>query len=1160
VSDRAGARELTKYQREGIMKVFTSVRVAVSVFVVVLSVGMLPGSATPAPGARSVAAADRNVIVILRDQRPDLPPVRGARAARTAALAAAQSPIVAHLQASGASRIRGFSMINAVAATVSAAEAEQLAAHPLVQAVVTDKVMKLPRRNEAASAVSSGAGAGGGGDAAALCNTLEPEALQLMNVAFLDPSRPQAQRIIDGNGEFVTGRGVKVAFIADGLDTTVAGFTHTDGTPVFIDYENFNGDPAGTPTGGGEAFGDASSIAAQDRPNGKPLVFDISQYVNAAHPLPSPCNVRIRGVAPGASLVGLNAFSSIGYSTNSNFVQAIEYAVNHDDVDVINESFGANPFPDNDNDPISLADQAAVAGGVTVVVSSGDSGYNGTMATPSTDAAVISSGATTQLRNYAQTGYGAAPFATHGWIDNNISALSSGGFSMSGPRTPDTVAPGDLGWALCSTNTTLYQDCTNFATPAAPSPIEQFGGTSESSPLTAGAAALVIQAYRSTHNGKNPSPALVKQILMSTATDLGAPASEQGAGFINAYAAVQTALSVVDGNGHPQGVGSSLLNSPTSATIVDQPRAPETVSVAITNTGAYSQHLQPRLQALGPAIAGQTLSLTLNAATDPTFPNVTGSPRAYITQQFSVPAGAQHLDAAIAWQAPFSAYFGGKPPIAYLGLIDPKGRDAAYTIPQGFGSGYGHVDVVDPTPGTWTAIIWTRAAGLAGAYTGPVQFSWAAERYVSFGSVSPAGFDLAPGATQWVTARFSMPSQPGDQGVAIRFGSWGGAGVTHSEIPIALRTLIPISNGTGSFSGTLTGGNGRPDTGPTQTFAFDVPRGVDNMSLNLQITDNLYLLEGLLIAPNGMELSVEMNVDANGNSTGAMQLNRANPMPGQWRFILLVDYFTSGNQTSLPFTAQIGFNTAQVSAVGLPGPGSKLSASGAPLVVPISVTNNGGLTLAYFADARLHGSTLLQFGTFPACTLDAGGPPVTQLPYSCFGTYLPTQVSSVAFLAKSTVPITMDVANDVGFFVGGTGAPDLYAQPIGPDTVAASLTEPEVPWSLWEMFPSEIGPYGTTGAPAAPVATSAILELKQFDASVSADSGDLWSDVTFGTNTYKPLVLAPGQSGTIHVTITPNPAQVGTTVRGSIYIDTFNGTVQTGDEVVRLPYSYTVVP
>lgn len=62
-----------------------------------------------------------------------------------------------------------------------------------------------------------------------------------------------------------------------------------------------------------------------------------------------------------------------------------------------------------------------------------------------------------------------------------------------------------------------------------------------------------------------------------------------------------------------------------------------------------------------------------------------------------------------------------------------------------------------------------------------------------------------------------------------------------------------------------------------------------------------------------------------------------------------------------------------------------------------------------------------------------------------------------------------------------------------------------------------------------------------------------------GSNTFDPLKLTPGQSGTIHVTITPGAAQVGTTVSGFLYVDTFNLGLLTGDEVVRVPYTYKVV-
>ena len=1129
-----------------------SVRVCGSAVVgLTASASAIPNTVTASQAQQVV---DSDVIVILRDQIASVPPVRGAMRARAAALAAAQSSVIAHLQQLRSRKVTSFSTINAFATSVSPTEAAQLAASSAVQAVVPDRTIRAPAHGKSTNSQSNGGGASGGGavskvvGSGPLCGTLEPEALQLTNTAFPTAATPQAQEILDGNGQPVTGTGVKVAFVADGLDPNIAGFIRPDGSHVFIDYQDFSGDPAGTPTAGGEAFGDASSIAAQDHPKGTLLTFDISKFVNSAHPLPSPCLIHIRGMAPGASLVGLKVFSNLGYTTTSNFVQAIEYAVAHDNVDVLNESFGGNPYPDTDNDPISLANAAAVKAGTTVTVSSGDAGSMGTIGSPATDPYVISVGASTQFRLYAQTNYGAQPLAT-GYVSDNISALSSGGFAQNAPRTVDVVAPGDLGWALCSTNVTLFADCVDFETTASPTPVQDFGGTSEAAPLTAGEAALVIQAYRSTHRGADPTPALVKQIIMSTATDLGAPSSEQGAGLINALAAVNAALSIDDASGKPKPRGQGLLSSVDAVSITDTPNARESQTFKITNVGTATQQVTPSLQTLGTPIAGATLNLLLNPATDPTFINPTGDPRSYIEQKFTVPANADHLDAAIAYQVSLTST---ATPIAYIALLDPSGRQAAYSIPQGLASGYGHVDIVKPTAGVWTAVIWTRPSG-TGTYSGPVQFTWAAERFVALGSVYPNKLTLAPGATGSFTAEFFMPSQSGDLAAGIRFAEANGT-ATLPEIPVILRTLIPTGPTGGTFSGTLTGGNGRPGAGPTQTFEFNVPKGVTNMSLVVPISDNGYLLEGLLVDPQGMQLSVDLNLDPSGAPQYALQHFRYNPQPGRWKFVLLQDFTASGNQTSLPFTGRIGFNTAEITASGLPNdPQTQLSASGSPVTAHIQVVNTGAVAQAYFADARLSTLGVTALVQQPCAA-------TTTLPGTCGLFYLPTEVNTISFVAQSTAPIEMDAYNDVGYNVGGTGSPDLFARQTANDTVVAALTEPEIPYSTWITVPSLIGPYGPSGAPTTPVTMTAYALMQPFDTAVSADSGDIWADLTLGTATFNPLLLSSGDAGTITLTITPDPSEVGQTISGYVYVDTFNSFASTGDEVVRIPYSYTVVP
>jgi hypothetical protein len=397
--------------------------------------------------------------------------------------------------------------------------------------------------------------------------------------------------------------------------------------------------------------------------------------------------------------------------------------------------------------------------------------------------------------------------------------------------------------------------------------------------------------------------------------------------------------------------------------------------------------------------------------------------------------------------------------------------------------------------------------------------------------------------------------EPGDMAAGIRFAeaAQDGGGFTLPEVPVALRTLIPIGPTGGSFTGNLTGGNGRPGAGPTQTFEFDVPEGVKDMSLAFQTADNGYLLEGLLIDPNGMQLSVQPNLDPFGDPQFGMQLFRGNPQAGRWKFILVQDFTSSGNQTSLPFTAKVAFNTARIFTSNVPNsPSTVISASASPVTFTIDVVNTGAVTEAYFADARM--------STLGVSSLALQGTCANSLPGTCGLFYVPTQVKNILFIANSTVPIQMDAYNSVGYNVGSTGSPDLLARNFGQDTVVASLSEPEIPYGAWYEIPALIGPYGAAGAPTEPVTMSAFALMHPFDPALAPDSGDVWADLTLGTKTFNPLVLASGEGGAITVTVKPDPSQVGKTIEGYVYVDTFNPIVGTGDEVFRFHYAYTVAP
>ena len=88
---------------------------------------------------------------------------------------------------------------------------------------------------------------------------------------------------------------MKVAFIADGLDINNPDFIRADGNHVFVDYQDFSGDGLERADRCGRGVRRREfAIAAQGRE-----IYDLADYVNAAHPLPAGCTIRIRGMAPG---------------------------------------------------------------------------------------------------------------------------------------------------------------------------------------------------------------------------------------------------------------------------------------------------------------------------------------------------------------------------------------------------------------------------------------------------------------------------------------------------------------------------------------------------------------------------------------------------------------------------------------------------------------------------------------------------------------------------------------------------------------------------------------------------------------------------------------------------------------------------------------------
>ena len=261
----------------------------------------------------------------------------------------------------------------------------------------------------------------------------------------------------------------------------------------------------------------------------------------------------ITGVAPDAKIIPIKALWfgdtvyawlwSAGFENNE---QTWDFS-GKPRVDIISNSWGISNFPSFNASPgmdvlsLILSVLATPASlhddypGVTIISSAGNSGHGyGTIGLPNASPFGISVGAT---NNNVFVGYG--PFKDQPRFGNNtnhydhVVDFSSRGPSTIGDPKPDIMSIGAHGFTP-STVLKTQKDSKDES-------FSLFGGTSMAAPLVSGSAAILIEEMKK--QSQDYDPFIIKNILMSTATDLHSDPFTQGSGLAN----IESALNYVHG-------------------------------------------------------------------------------------------------------------------------------------------------------------------------------------------------------------------------------------------------------------------------------------------------------------------------------------------------------------------------------------------------------------------------------------------------------------------------------------------------------------------------------------------------------------------------------------------------------------------------------------
>jgi subtilisin family serine protease len=246
---------------------------------------------------------------------------------------------------------------------------------------------------------------------------------------------------------------------------------------------------------------------------------------------------RICGMAPQCQLVSLRVLDENGKGSVSNLIAAIGHVQEKNGygrrlvIHGVNMSLGYNFEPEwfaCGQSPLCVEVDRLVKSGVVVVVAAGNTGYG----TLKSSIGATSAGMALTINDPGNADLAITVGATHRDMPHvyGVSYFSSKGPTGDGRLKPDLVAPGEK---IISAATGILKD--EGAKGRACDYVET-SGTSMAAPHVSG----VIAAFLSVRREFIGNPERVKEIFLSTATDLRRDRSFQGAGLVDLMRAIQS--------------------------------------------------------------------------------------------------------------------------------------------------------------------------------------------------------------------------------------------------------------------------------------------------------------------------------------------------------------------------------------------------------------------------------------------------------------------------------------------------------------------------------------------------------------------------------------------------------------------------------------------